>query len=62
VLDSIHDLPRPGPQVALGDLGISSHFFRLALGAIECYSPGASAAVTSACQRSIVASMIIRRP
>ena len=33
VLDGVHDLPGPGPQVALGDLGMSSHPFRLAPGA-----------------------------
>jgi len=41
VLDGVHDLPGPGPQVALGDLGMSGHLLRLALGAIRCYAePG----------------------
>jgi hypothetical protein len=33
VFDGVHDFPGPGPQVALGDLGISGHPFRLGPGA-----------------------------
>jgi hypothetical protein len=37
VLDSIHDLPRLRPQVALGYLWLSAHLTKVAPRAIECY-------------------------
>src|ERR1022692_4142962 len=36
VLDSIHDFPRPGPQVALRDLRVA-HILTVALGATRCH-------------------------
>src|SRR5215471_9368970 len=40
VLDRVHDLPRPHPEVALRDLWVSTHHDMVALRAIWCYKRG----------------------